>query len=85
MWKPTAASLEGTKGVPRGSQGMGVVGNNCLDCVLLAICCMFNPPMTTDAQTPSSGPPYIRSPLQDSLFGPSPWKILATTYEQKDF
>ena len=29
---------------------------------------------------------YTRSPLQDSrLFGPSPWKILATTYEQKDF
>ena len=26
---------------------------------------------------------YTRSPLQDSrLFGPSPWKILATTYEQ---
>ena len=26
---------------------------------------------------------YSRSPLQDSrLFGPSPWKILATTYEQ---
>ena len=29
---------------------------------------------------------YTLSPLQDSrLFGPSPWKILATTYEQKDF
>ena len=29
-------------------------------------------------------PKYTRSPLQDSrLFGPSPWKILATTYEQK--
>ena len=27
---------------------------------------------------------YTRSPLEDSrLFGPSPWKILATTYEQK--
>ena len=26
---------------------------------------------------------YTRSPLEDSrLFGPSPWKILATTYEQ---
>ena len=26
---------------------------------------------------------YTRSPLQDSrLFGPSPWKILATTYEK---
>ena len=26
-----------------------------------------------------------RSPLEDSrLFGPSPWKILATTYEQND-
>ena len=26
---------------------------------------------------------YIQSPLQDSrLFGPRPWKILATTYEQ---
>ena len=26
---------------------------------------------------------YIRSPLQDSrLFGPSPWKVLAATYEQ---
>ena len=29
---------------------------------------------------------YTRSPLQDSrLFGPSPWKILAATYEQIDF
>ena len=29
---------------------------------------------------------YTRSPLQDSrLFGPRPWKILATTYEQMDF
>ena len=29
---------------------------------------------------------YTRSPLEDSrLFGPSPWKILATTYEQQDF
>ena len=28
---------------------------------------------------------YPRSPLQDSrLFGPSPWKILAATYEQMD-
>ena len=27
---------------------------------------------------------HTRSPLQDSrLFGPSPWKILATAYEQK--
>ena len=27
---------------------------------------------------------YTRSPLEDSrLFGPSPWKILAATYEQK--
>ena len=26
---------------------------------------------------------YTQSPLQDSrLFGPRPWKILATTYEQ---
>ena len=29
---------------------------------------------------------YTRSPLEDSpLFGPSPWKILATTYEKKDY
>ena len=29
---------------------------------------------------------YTRSPLDDSgLFGPSPWKILATTYERNDF
>ena len=29
---------------------------------------------------------YTRSPLEDSrLFGPSPWKFLATTYEQMDF
>ena len=29
---------------------------------------------------------YTRSPLQDSrLFGPSPWKILATTYETNGF
>ena len=29
---------------------------------------------------------YTQSPLEDSrLFGPSPWKILATTYEKKDF
>ena len=27
---------------------------------------------------------YTRSPLEDSrLFGPSPWKILAATYEKK--
>ena len=27
---------------------------------------------------------YTRSPLEDSgLFGPSPWKILATAYEKK--
>ena len=29
---------------------------------------------------------YTRSPLEDSrLFGPSPWKILAATYEENDF
>ena len=29
---------------------------------------------------------YTRSPLQDSrLFGPSPWKILAATYEKQRF
>ena len=29
---------------------------------------------------------YTRSPLEDSrLFGPSPWNILATTYEKNDF
>ena len=29
---------------------------------------------------------YTRSPLQDSrLFEPSPWEILATTYEQQYF
>ena len=29
-------------------------------------------------------PTRARSPLEDSrLFGPSPWKIFATTYEQK--
>ena len=29
---------------------------------------------------------YTRSPLEDSrLFGPSPWKIFAATYEQKDY
>ena len=29
---------------------------------------------------------YTRSPLEDSrLFGPSPWKILAATYEQQRF
>ena len=29
---------------------------------------------------------YTRSPLEDScLFGPSPWKILATTYEANGF
>ena len=28
-------------------------------------------------------PVYTQSPLQDSrLFGPRPWKILATTYKQ---
>ena len=28
---------------------------------------------------------YTRSPLQDScFFGPSPWKILATTYEKRN-
>ena len=31
-------------------------------------------------------PHYTRSPLQDSrLFGPRPWKILATTYETNGF
>ena len=31
----------------------------------------------------SQAPGYTQSPLQDSrLFGPSPWKILATTYEK---
>ena len=34
----------------------------------------------------ADGRKYTRSPLEDSpLFGPSPWKILATTYEQKYF
>ena len=29
---------------------------------------------------------YTRSPLEDSrLFGPSPWKVLAATYEKKDY
>ena len=29
---------------------------------------------------------YTLSPLEDSrLFGPSPWKVLATTHEKKDF
>ena len=29
---------------------------------------------------------YTRSPLEDSrLFAPSPWKILATTYDKNDF
>ena len=29
---------------------------------------------------------YTRSPLQDSrLFGPSPWKVLAATYETNGF
>ena len=29
---------------------------------------------------------YTRSPIEEScLFGPSPWKILATTYEKNDF
>ena len=29
---------------------------------------------------------YTRSALEDSrLFGPSPWRILATTYEKNDF
>ena len=31
-----------------------------------------------------AGRAYTRSPLEDSrLFGPGPWKILATTYEKK--
>ena len=31
----------------------------------------------------SLGQRYTRSPLEDSrLFGPSPWKFLATTYEK---
>ena len=38
------------------------------------------PAMRRPASTRST---YTRSPLQDSrLFGPSPWKILAATYEQ---
>ena len=43
----------------------------------------------TGARSKTSPPSivhYTRSPLQDSrLFGPSPWKILATTYEKNDF
>ena len=32
------------------------------------------------------GGAYTLSPLKDShLFGPSPWKVLATTYERKRF
>ena len=35
---------------------------------------------------PDSKPQNTRSPLGDSrLFGPSPWKILATTCETNDF
>ena len=38
----------------------------------------FSGPWTRDVTK------YTRSPLEDSLlFGPSPWKVLATTYEQK--
>ena len=35
---------------------------------------------------PDASSTYTRSPLEDSrLFGPSPWKILAATYEKKDY
>ena len=35
---------------------------------------------------PGSSTPYTRSPLENSrLFGPSPWKILATTYDKQIF
>ena len=42
---------------------------------------------TVRTQTlPGKEIPYTRSPLEDSrLFGPSPWKILATTCETNDF
>ena len=43
-------------------------------CILLCVCIK---------QTKVLTPRYPRSPLQDSrLFGPSPWKVLAATYEQ---
>ena len=45
--------------------------------------------LTLNPQVPGghrAGALYTRSPLEDSrLFGPSPWKILATTYETKYF
>ena len=28
---------------------------------------------------------YTRSPLDSRLFGPSPWKVLAANYENKDY
>ena len=43
-------------------------------------------PLGRDELRSAAGRRYTRSPLKDSrLFGPCPWKVLATTYEQIDF
>ena len=48
------------------------------------IICMYTHIHTAHAHLRRSARAYTRSPLEDSrLFGPSPWKILATTYEKR--
>ena len=47
--------LEGTKG----SQGMGVVSNSCLDRVLLSILYIFKPSCSPMLKPPSLGPPLV--------------------------
>ena len=44
---------------PRGSQGMGVVGKNWFDSVLLSILYVFKPSLLTDVQTPFLGTPLV--------------------------
>ena len=58
-------------------------------CMYICMLVRNQGPLAGDAdagRAGAGGARYTRSPLEDSrLFGPSPWKILATTYEQKDF
>ena len=57
-----ALNLEGTK--LRGSQGMGVVSNKWLDCVLLSFYVHVQTLMLTDAQTPFLGAPLVPLELE---------------------
>ena len=61
--------------------------------IIACITCTIRDVVPGSARPPRQGPGgpqrrigYTRSLLEDSrLCGPSPWKILATTYENNDF